>query len=283
MKYIYCIASALLLSFISCKQNNNSEKDIVETVKVESKKCLLDQAENTILNLDEVKIKEKLIDSISNHKKGISFMSDSLDIDGKKFYEIKTGYNSEIRFEIYYTFFIEKGNCENIKILDPIEGNTISLSSWRKTINQVNNDSLILVNGNLKKINLPFSFYNYFKDGYSDEKYPSYPPSQKLIDFLISKDYNGETYKCFIITTKDNYVNTVVSISRGDSNYFVLVTAKANNILDFIEIGAIGQENPITFKILNNLSIEKYEGNLEVNKPFEKYQITDKGLINKVL
>ena len=53
-------------------------------------------------------------------------------IDGNVFYEIEVGYNSEMRFETYYTFYIEKGKCNNIKVLDTIEGDTITLSKWRK-------------------------------------------------------------------------------------------------------------------------------------------------------
>ncbi|QYS91620.1 hypothetical protein JJC04_02235 [Flavobacterium covae] len=65
-------------------------------------------------------------------------MSDSLVVENKTFYQIKTGYNSDIRFETYFTFNVEKGNCENIKVLEPIEGNMISLSEWRE-LNNSNN------------------------------------------------------------------------------------------------------------------------------------------------
>lgn len=134
-RVIQCVVyvSCFVFFFLSCKQNSNLKTiESSAPVKSESKKCFLDEAENTILELQEVKIKAALIDSISKHKSGISFMPDSLMLKGVPFYEIKTGYNSEIRFESYYTFYVEKGDCDNIKILEPIEGDIVSLLEWRK-------------------------------------------------------------------------------------------------------------------------------------------------------
>lgn len=271
----------IFLLVISCNEKNN-KKELRAIVKIESKNCFLNEAENEIIGLKEVELKAKFIDSLSNHKSGISFMSDSLDIDGISYYEIKAGYNSKLRFENYYTFYVEKGNCKNVKIFEPIEGEIISLLQWRELKNKEENHNLILESGQLKQIALPFSFYEYFKSDYSVEKYQSFTPTKKLIDFLISKDFEGEDYKCFIIPSNKDYLNIVVSISRGDSEYYVLVTSKENRILNFIEIGSIGGDDIITFKISKDLSIEKYKGNQEVGTPFEKYQINDKGLIMKL-
>ncbi len=125
------------------------------------------------------------------------------------------------------------------------------------------------------KINLPFSFYNYFEDEYSNEKYPNYRPSEKLINFLISKDYEGENYKCFFISEKKCKIY-VVSISRSDSEYFLLLTYSNNSIIDFKMIGEIGGESPVTFKILKDLTVEKYNGNSNKNTSIiEKIKIDD--------
>lgn len=268
--------------FISCKEDKNLKKEKGGIVKVKSDNCFLNEAENKIISLEEVNVKAKFIDSLSNHKSGISFISDSLNIDGINYYEIKAGYNSKIRFENYYTFYIEKGNCENIKIFEPIEGEIISLLQWRKLKNKEKNHNLILESNELIQISLPFSFYEYFKNNYSEEKYHSYIPTKNLINFLISKNFEGEDYKCFIIPSKKDYLNMIVSISRGDSEYYCLITSKKNRIVNFIEIGSIGGEDIITFKILKDLSIEKYKGNEEVGIPFEKYQINDNGVIVKL-
>ncbi len=71
--------------------------------------CNLKQAEKAILDIEEVKNKNKLINSLSSHKEGISFMSDSLNLNGKRYYEIQVGYNGKMRFESYYTFYVEVG------------------------------------------------------------------------------------------------------------------------------------------------------------------------------
>lgn len=281
MKYVLYVIT-LCFFFISCKENKNLKKDNSTILKIESQKCFLNEAENEILNLKEVEVRAKFIDSLSNHTSRISFMSDSLDLDGINYYEIKAGYNSKLRFENYYTFYVEKGNCKNIKIFEPIEGEIISLLQWRELKKKEENHNLLLESGELKQIALPFSFYEYFKNDYSEEKYQTYTPTKNLIDFLISKDFEGEDYKCIIIPSSKDYLSIVVSISRGDSEYYVLVTSKENKILNFIEIGSIGGEDIIAFKILKDLSIEKYRGNQEVGIPFEKYQINDKGSIVKL-
>lgn len=114
-------------SFISCNENS---KDEVKNAKTVMGKCDLKSAQNEILKLPEVIIKNKMIDSLSNHKHGVSLLSDTT-IDGIKYYEIKAGYNSDLRYETYYNFYVEKGNCKNIKIFEPIGGDLISLEKWR--------------------------------------------------------------------------------------------------------------------------------------------------------
>lgn len=71
---VFLIALYILLG---CKENDfNKQIEISKSsIKVN---CGLENAENKIFQLEEVVSKNKLIDSISNHKKGISLMSDSL-------------------------------------------------------------------------------------------------------------------------------------------------------------------------------------------------------------
>lgn len=51
------------------------------------------------------------------------------------------------------------------------------------------------------------------------------------------------------------------------------MTSNDSKIIDFKEIGSIGDESPVTFKILQNLSINKYHDLNESNKPFEILKI----------
>jgi len=122
----------LLLSNFACS-DKYSKADVVAHNQT-GEQCSLDKAKMTILALDEVKARAKIIDSISKGKRGISFfMPDSLDIEGKPYYELRVGYNSEIRFETYYLFYIDRNNCATIKIMDPVEGDIVPLDEWRKT------------------------------------------------------------------------------------------------------------------------------------------------------
>ncbi|WP_420536015.1 hypothetical protein, partial [Capnocytophaga gingivalis] len=65
--------------------------------------------------MEEVIEKRRLLDSLFNTQKGISLITDSTEIDKIPFYKIEVRYNSEIRDETYYTFYVEKGNCDNVK------------------------------------------------------------------------------------------------------------------------------------------------------------------------
>lgn len=130
-------------------------------------------------------------------------------------------------------------------------------------------------------VSLPFSFHQYFEDQYSETKYPSYELNENLIEFLKSKNYDGETYKGFVIRSDNDFEFLLVSMDRGDSEYFILIISGNNKIIDYKEIGAIGDENPVTFKVFPDFSIEKYHGNNENSTAFEKYQIDNNGNIQK--
>ncbi|WP_312078754.1 hypothetical protein [Chryseobacterium sp.] len=147
--------------------------------------------------------------------------------------------------------------------------------------NKTTEKSSLITEDNPVKISLPFSFHLYFKDQYSEMKYPSYELNENLIDFLKSKNYDGETYKGFVIRSDNDFEFLLVSMARGDSEYFILITSANHKIIDYKEIGAIGDENPVTFKINQDFSIEKFHGNNENSTAFEKYQINSNGKIQK--
>ncbi|MGE8243827.1 MAG: hypothetical protein ACN6PD_14185 [Sphingobacterium sp.] len=69
---------------------------------------------------------------MTDHKVNISFMIDSLKQDGKELYSLTSGYNSEVRFEPYYHFYLDKSDCKNIQILDIVSGEYFPLETWRK-------------------------------------------------------------------------------------------------------------------------------------------------------
>lgn len=130
-------------------------------------------------------------------------------------------------------------------------------------------------------LNLPFSFYQYFKDEYSELSYPSYPLTTMFIKYLKDIGYDAESYQSFVIQGV-NSLYYLVSISRGDSEYYVLVTTNENGIVDYYEIGSIGNDNPITFKIYSNFIIEKYYGNAQNSHAFETLKINKDGGFEQV-
>ena len=129
-RFIKFLLVILWCSFASCQDHSAKQKQIKNTTG-SNIKCDLQRAEEEILKLPEVISRNALIDSLSNHTHRISFLSDSSTIDGTEYYEIKAGYNSDLRYETYYNFYVEKGNCKNIKIAEPVEGDIIPLSEWR--------------------------------------------------------------------------------------------------------------------------------------------------------
>jgi hypothetical protein len=82
---------------------------------------------DTLLTLPFIIKSNHYIDSFSNHRHGIAFITDSTD----RTYLVKAGYNGEDRFETYYDFEIDK-NSREIKVMDPVEGDYIPLKVYLK-------------------------------------------------------------------------------------------------------------------------------------------------------
>lgn len=202
MNYITCLLLLPLYIVLGCKEKDfNKQIEISKSsIKVN---CGLENAENKIFQLEEVVSKNKLIDSISNHKNGISLMSDSLQIDKVNYYEIKAGYNSEIRYETYYIFYVEKGNCNNIKIFEPIEGNIIKLSEWR--INNKKKETPILSEKTLSKSD--FSNAN-AKFPIIDKKVvingSAATSVYELATNVFLTWFDGDNERWYVVTIKDN-------------------------------------------------------------------------------
>jgi hypothetical protein len=84
-----------------------------------------------IYKIPEVRKKDHFIDSLTNHKHGISTITLKRPTAKEAYYVIQVGYNNEMRFEPYYTFYVYKKNLV-IKVYDTLSGKIISLAEWRK-------------------------------------------------------------------------------------------------------------------------------------------------------
>lgn len=81
--------------------------------------------------LPEVRRKNRIIDSLTHHSKGISMRVMHQPDKSKNYFWIAVGYNNSLRFETYYNFYVWPDKMI-IKYLDPHTGNTLSLAEWRQ-------------------------------------------------------------------------------------------------------------------------------------------------------
>lgn len=106
-----------------------------------------DEAIEIISSLPEVIKQEKIIDSVTNHKHGVSYIVEDEGINKKEYLRIKTGYNGEFRWETYYIFYIDKKTC-SLYYYDTINGNLLTIEQWRNKSNKqkMNNMEVIEFN-----------------------------------------------------------------------------------------------------------------------------------------
>lgn len=83
-----------------------------------------------ISRIPEVQQRSEYIDSLTDHKQGLSYLVDKLEGDNPDYY-VQVGYSGEIRFETYYYFYVDTTDW-SVRIEDIIEGDVVSLKEWRK-------------------------------------------------------------------------------------------------------------------------------------------------------
>ena len=92
----------------------------------EKEKKILDR----ISLLPEFKKSNKYIDSLTDHKHGLSSMIFKPQ-KGEKYYYVKVGYSSPERFETYYNFYVDSTTLA-INIDDAVEADIVPIAEWRK-------------------------------------------------------------------------------------------------------------------------------------------------------
>jgi len=116
---------------------------------------------------------------------------------------------------------------------------------------------LIPQNDTFKSISLPFSSKEYIAANGEGNIYPFYSPSDILINYFISIDYEGEEYKCYILPQKNKDLILLTWILRGDSEYYLLILLNSEKIITYKEIGK-GGDDIVFFIIKENFSIDTY-------------------------
>lgn len=129
----------------------------------------------------------------------------------------------------------------------------------KKLSNQSNSKNIELVAGN-KPYNLmvvPFDLRDYVNNLPNEIK-NSYSPTEKTKKYLASIGYEGESYNCFFLKIDNKSTELIISITRGDSEYFLLIKSDDNKFLSYKEIGSIGGEKTKYFKIDKNYNVALY-------------------------
>ena len=84
-----------------------------------------------IFALSEVRAKNRYIDSLTHHKKGVSLLVTARPYAKHPYFWVKVGFNNNIRFETYYNFYINESNLE-VNYFDPMNNEILSLQQWRR-------------------------------------------------------------------------------------------------------------------------------------------------------
>jgi len=163
---------------------------------------------------------------------------------------------------------------QNKEIVIPLEKNEQE---------QIKNDTislykkyLISKNNIFKSISLPFSSKEYIATQEADDIYPFYSPSDILINYFTSIDYEGGEYKCYILPQKNKNMILLTWIERGDSEYYLLILLNSEKIITYKEIGK-GGDDAVLFTIKEDFSIDTYndEGYLK------KFLIQDNDIVSE--
>ena len=150
MKNIVILCFAISMVLTACKSHpkeqtkTDNETDTV-AIQVEQDSLLVPEKEmpdenmslgiedkiiKRISRIPEVQQRSEYIDSLTDHKHGLSYMVDKLEGDNPEYY-VQVGYSGEIRFETYYYFYVDTTDW-SVRIEDIIEGDVVSLKEWRK-------------------------------------------------------------------------------------------------------------------------------------------------------
>lgn len=134
MKKILILSGALFVLACNNSKDNKENGNQDTTVLTGQAELATDQVPpatdpitDTLMKLPFIIKSNNYIDSFSNHKHGIAFISDTT---GQEI-SVKAGYNGDERFETYYEITIDRKTGE-IKVLDPIEGDHIPLKDYLK-------------------------------------------------------------------------------------------------------------------------------------------------------
>lgn len=96
---------------------------------------------NLIRKIPEVAKQERYIDSLTDHKKGLTLIDyDEGKSSNKSYYEIHVGYSSDARFETFFNFKVDKATCD-IQIENDLS-EVAPLKEWENVQRSISSASL---------------------------------------------------------------------------------------------------------------------------------------------
>ncbi len=124
-------SSSAAIDTIETLDSDDSEKPDRKAAHVDSDKETEEKILDILAKLPEYQKTEKYIDSLSKGKKGVASMLDKPTANEPDYYKVSVGYNGDARFETYYLFYVNP-NTADIKIMDEVTGDVVSMDVWRK-------------------------------------------------------------------------------------------------------------------------------------------------------
>ena len=243
IKFLNLIMLLFLVNSCQCqdKKNNincNDESNVIQLIS----------------KLDEVKIKQNFIDSLTNHKKGLSYVLENKNISGKDCYRVKVCFNGEYHLETFYIFYVNKKNCNDIYIDETVSGDIISIVTWR-------NDNK---NPNKKNIKMKTK-QEYFEDLFNESSNIEFTPEEinsnklEIVEFKkklknfeelnpTDEDFNSNNLR--ILINNEVFINSEKYINSSWLEYFTkkykIDVKKLNELFNL----SIAQEDFEAIKIL---------------------------------
>ncbi|WP_343691264.1 hypothetical protein [Chitinophaga sp.] len=272
MKYLL---AAIFVSCIACEGVKEKKGPSAAT-------CSEEQAIANVRNIPEVIRQAHYLDSLTHHQKGISFITDTTNIDGNAYYEIHVGFNSEFHRENYFTFYVNTQDCKDILVDEPVEGSRLPLSVWQQRAQKV-------VPLETQPVKLPFDFDEYYKACvYPEDKskcaanYPSYPiENDASLKSIVEEAIDEDATDYFILPDIEAIHPYIIAYTQTDVERYYLVTVVNYKIIAKLQIGQVDDERLLYFVIDKDHVVHLYSRKQknEAGTPQQQYQVKPDGTI----
>ncbi|MCD8440813.1 SH3 domain-containing protein [Tenacibaculum finnmarkense] len=197
----------------------------------------------------------------------------------------------KLHYIILFSFFIVALSCKKEEINNkkaPLSvefDNKIPQNKASNTLDIINTNKWLTKkdSNNFKSISLPFTFEQFYDDYVDEANYPYYNISENLKEYLINNNFEAESYESLLVSSAYEFNIMLFLVVRGDSEYYILITATSEDVKGFNVIGETGNSDElITFKINDDYTISKYKGQRKNKVFFKKLKILNDGSFKEV-